>query len=459
MIRKTVIYLLIISVLCCVVELYSETTSSLAELKAETELAKRIEDLVKPFTEKVIVGVDLDLRYNLFETNTSDFKFDPNMSLPGLPVGKTDNRIVENDLEDVVPTEILRKKISIKVPLDTSKEVIEFLNQEIHNIITIDENKGDILQITPESNLTKYIRSKNNRLQTYFFLTLIAVMILMLNNIRSGMRIIAKSMRKIKITNLEVLNKSKTPEIINNSTSEQTHPRIPLEPIKVKVLQDEEEDLMPTRFDFLEDLSDANLLEVLREENPEDIAFIVSQISPEKAGAVFQNLKENKEQVINAMLENQSKLKLDLKILVVNLYNKYLEIMEKEAIQLEGVGLLAKIINSSDYESSNILYESINNLDKDKAKEIAKKIFLLDDVLLLSNIQIEQISLEFTHLELVKFLACVNTRIKNKFFSQLSERATMIFKEDIESLGKLSEGEKRVILNHSLRKIRNILNF
>ncbi len=459
MIRKIKLLLLIFSILFIFANLNSEATSSLAELKAENELANRIEDIVKPFVGECIVGVDLDLKYNLFEAKSSDFKYDPSMSLPGLPVGKTDNKIVETDLKDVIPTEILRKKISVKVPLKTSQTLIIFLENEIRDIITINEVQGDILDIKTEAMLAEMSKPKANNYQLYFFIIVIFLMFLLLNNIRSGMRIIAKSMRKIKVSNIEAISSAKMPDVIQTAQVESSHPKVPLEPLKVRVLKDEEDDAMPTRFDFLEELSDENMAEILEEETPEDIAFILSQISPSKAGNFFQHVTKNRNQIIQAMLSNQTKLKLDLKILVVGLYNKYLEVMEKEAIQLEGVGLLAKIINNSNFEVSQNLYDSIQLVDSYKAKEISDKVFLLEDILVLSNVQIEQISLELTHLELVKFLASVNSKIKSKFYSQLSERAIMIIKEDIESYGELSKKEKNTILNYSLRKIRQILSF
>ena len=433
--------------------------NSLAEIRAENELAERIERSIKPFVDESIVIVDFELKYNLFDALAGDFDIDNSLSLPGLPVGKTANANPNIDLSEFVPTEIIKKTVIIKVPTYIRKKKMAFIEEIANSISSINLMNGDILTVENDLVLKKINTKGFWTTQNIFIITFLLILLLFMNNIKSSAILIAKSMRKVKVSNIDQMSGGKSsimtsvPTATSSSVSNQ-----PKAPLNVKILKDDD-DRSPTSLDFLNELSNAPFLDILENENPNEIAIILSQVSMDKVNYFFKYYKGNKSEIINSILNSSNILKLDMKIMVVDMYQKYMDAMEKDPVKINSVKLLTNFINGASSSTASNIYKILESVNYEIAREVAQKVFLLKDIEKLSSVQIEQINGTFSHLEMVQFLKCAPSFVKNKFFGQLSERASMIIKEDIETLQEVSESERELIIDFSLDQIRTILNY
>lgn len=439
----------------------SPVKNSVGELKAENDLAERIEKNLGVLIEKSIVFVDLDLKYNMFNPSTGDLKFDQRLSLPGLPVGKTESSVPNIDLSDYAPTEITKLNITVRVPQDTPEDLLKEIEELVIKTTSIDILGNDQLLITADLPTTKSANSIFNFRNLVLSLFLFLVMIIIIN-IKNSTKIIAKSLRRIKISNLDQLagKDKKDFSSFSSNTSSDHHPvgYDPTKPFQVKLIKDDAK-LEDTNLDFLNDLSNSNFLAIVKEEDPTEIAIILTQVNPEKVDYFFSFYDGSIDDVINHLLKTENILQLDMKIMVVGMYQKYLEALEKNPLTINNIKTMVNFINKSSLSVAQDLFDRLKVLNPDVAQEVEKKIFLLNDILKLKNVQIEQINSEFTHLEMVQFLKCIHNEIKQKFFTQLSERAVIILKEDMEIIGEISKEESKIIINHSLNKIRYILNY
>ncbi len=442
--------------------LYSNPVkNSLGELKAENELAQRIEKNLSNVVEKSIVFVDLDLKYNLFNPSSGDLKLDQNLSLPGLPVGKTENSVPNIDLTDYAPTEITKINISVRVPNDTDETILKQIEDIVIKTSSMDLLGNDELLVTPDLPVLE-IGNSIFTYQNFIILIALFLIFIIINNMKSSTKIIAKSLRRIKISNLEQLKDSDSRDFkfYGNSKNddEQSSKFKSDKPIQVKLIK-EDEAVEDTNLDFLNELSNSIFLSIIKNENPKEIAYILTQVEPKKVDYFFKFYDGSTDEVIKNLLTLENILQLDIKIMVVGMYQKYLEALEKNPLKINNIKTLVSFINSSSLVVAQKLFDKIKELNPEIAEEVKKKIFLLDDILTLKNVQIEQINSEFEHLEMVQFLKCLPNNIKQKFFSQLSERAVMILKEDMEIIGTIPEDDIDSIINHSLSKIRYILNY
>ncbi len=453
-------FLLIIFILCFSGLLFGIGSNSLAELRLENELSERINASLKPIIKDCIVYVDIDLSYNFYDPNSDQMTLDKQTSLPGLPVAKTEDKIPTLDLTDLSPTDVTGKRVTVRVAQDTDDSVIEEISEIVRNIAYINELEGDVINIEKDLN----IKSESNSFFNVKNISIIALLALaffvIVNNLKSGFRIIAKSMRKVKVTNIDQVSGMQSIPLSQSSSSESNNNHtnnLGNRPVKVQLLKDDEED-SPTSFAFLNELSNDNFINILKDENPNEIAIILSQLDADKFDSFFRHYTGDKNAVLKALINLDNVLKLDMKILVVNMYQKYLEAMEKDPYKINKLNTMAKFINNSSPDVANEIFKSIQFFDSDFSQQLSKKIFLIDDILKLKNVQLEQINSEFTHLDMVRFLKCVPDNIRNKFYSQLSERAIMIMKEDIEMLDDFNEETKNLIINQSVNQIRYILN-
>jgi len=270
--------------------LYSNPVkNSLGELKAENELAQRIEKNLSNVVEKSIVFVDLDLKYNLFNPSSGDLKLDQNLSLPGLPVGKTVSSVPNIDLTDYAPTEITKINISVRVPNDTDETILKQIEDIVIKTSSMDLLGNDELLVTPDLPVLE----NGNSIFTYQnFIILIALFLIfiIINNMKSSTKIIAKSLRRIKISNLEQLKDSDSRDFkfYGNSKNgdEQSSKFKSDKPIQVKLIK-EDEAVEDTNLDFLNELSNSIFLSIIKNENPKEIAYILTQVEPKKVDYFF----------------------------------------------------------------------------------------------------------------------------------------------------------------------------
>ncbi len=443
--------------------LHADTVkNSLGELKAENELAERIEKNLSNFVDRSVVFVDIDLKYNLFDPASGDLRLDQKLSLPGLPVGKTDTSMPNIDLTDYAPTEITKLSIMVRVPENIQEDILKEIEELVTSISSIDVNGNDQVNIVADLPVLDQAKGTFFSFSNIIILLGFLLAMLIVNNIRNSTRIIAKSLRRIKISNLDQLKigdgidfrMRSTPEAPSNNHSSTNYQK----PVQVKILKDDETE-EHTNLDFLNELSNSNFLSIVKEENPKEIALILTQVEASKVDYFFKFYDGPVDDVLTNIIEMESVLQLDMKIMVVGMYQKYLEALDKNPVKINNVKTMINFINSCSLNVAQTLFNKLKELKPELAEEVKKKIFLMDDILSLKNVQIEQINSEFSHLEMVQFLKCIPDKIRQKFFSQLSERAVIILKEDMEVIGNIQEDEAERIINHSLQKIRYILNY
>lgn len=454
---------LILALFFCTNTLLTATPkNSLGEIKAENELAERIEKNLSIFVDRAIVFVDLDLKYNLFESNQGNLKLDEKLSLPGLPVGKSDSSMPNIDLSDYAPTEITKLSIMVRVPEDTKEELLKEIEEIVINTSSQELVTQDQVSIRADLPLVTSASSSLFNFRNVLLLIAFLLAMLIINNIRNSTRIIAKSLRRIKISNLDQLKLGETRDfqmfksaesVASNQLSGGSN-----KPLQVKLLKDDDE-AENTNLDFLNELSNSNFLSIVKNENPREIALILTQVEASKVDYFFKFYDGSIDEVLKHIIEMENILQLDMKIMVVGMYQKYLEALDKNPVKINNVKTMIYFINSSSLSVAQTLFNKLKELKPEIAEQVKQKIFLMDDILNLKNVQIEQINSEFSHLEMVQFLKCLPDNIRQKFFSQLSERAVIILKEDMEVIGKIQEEEAEKIINHSLHKIRYILNY
>jgi len=100
-----------------------------------------------------------------------------------------------------------------------------------------------------------------------------------------------------------------------------------------------------------------------------------------------------------------------------------------------GVGLMADILNLMDGMSSQVILEAIEEDDVDLAASIKQKMFTFEDVVLIDNRGLQKILRNVESRELAIALKAASNDVKEKIFSNMSERAAEMLKEEIEVLG------------------------
>jgi flagellar motor switch protein FliG len=112
--------------------------------------------------------------------------------------------------------------------------------------------------------------------------------------------------------------------------------------------------------------------------------------------------------------------------------------------KLGGVPIVAEVMGSLDRSTENSILTAMDEVSKELADEIRNLRFVFEDLLKIDNTGIQIMMKEINQEDLLLGLKTGSDELKAKLFENMSERAALMLKEDLESLGptKISDVEK-----------------
>ncbi|MBN4054132.1 flagellar motor switch protein FliG [Nitrospira defluvii] len=112
--------------------------------------------------------------------------------------------------------------------------------------------------------------------------------------------------------------------------------------------------------------------------------------------------------------------------------------------KVSGIRMVADILNQVDSASEKEIMASISENHVDVADQIRQLMFIFDDLGKLDNRAMQELLKVVSKEQLILALKATNDELKELIFSNMSERAALLLKEDFEAKGpvKVSEVEK-----------------
>jgi flagellar motor switch protein FliG len=174
---------------------------------------------------------------------------------------------------------------------------------------------------------------------------------------------------------------------------------------------------------------------IIGREHPQTIALILSYLPPEKAGEIMTLLPEEKRADISLRLVRIGRVPDEIIKEVDEAIKKDLSEVRVASRKFDGVEALANILNQADGETEDMVLANIERDDPDLAEMIRQKMFVFEDLLQVDDRSFREILKNIDNQVLVKALKTASEGMKMKIFGNLSERAAVILKEDMEVMG------------------------
>jgi flagellar motor switch protein FliG len=186
------------------------------------------------------------------------------------------------------------------------------------------------------------------------------------------------------------------------------------------------------------------LAEFVRNEHPQTIALILSQLLPEEASTVLVSLPDHLQlEVINRMsgLENVSPEMLRD---VAHVLESEIKTAQTATRKFGGVKAISDMLNNMDRQKSSEIISRIEENDPEMAEEIRQNMFVFEDLMKIDDRGIQEILKEISSDILARAMKTSSDPIREKIFKNMSERASTMLREDIEDLGptRLADIEK-----------------
>ncbi|HDY88387.1 MAG TPA: flagellar motor switch protein FliG [bacterium] len=211
------------------------------------------------------------------------------------------------------------------------------------------------------------------------------------------------------------------------------------------------ESLNPTGFSLLKDVDPIHLLEFIRNEHPQTIALILSQLNPSQASAVLGQLPEDVQTDVAMRIATMEKISPE----IISEIESVMDVQLKEVISGNlsasgGVKAVAEILNLVDRSTEKAIVSNMEMENPELASNIKNLMFVFDDILILDDKAIQLILKEVDTKELAVALKAATDELKDKIFKNISERVEQMIKEEMEYAGPtrlsvVEEAQTRIV--------------
>ncbi|MFW6032639.1 MAG: flagellar motor switch protein FliG, partial [Phycisphaeraceae bacterium] len=103
--------------------------------------------------------------------------------------------------------------------------------------------------------------------------------------------------------------------------------------------------------------------------------------------------------------------------------------------KIGGVNTVAEMLNLVDRTTEKSIMEGLEAEDPDLVEEIRRLMFVFEDILLVNDKGIQAVLKEIDNDELALALKTASDELRDKIFTNMSERAARLIEEDMEYMG------------------------
>ena len=189
-------------------------------------------------------------------------------------------------------------------------------------------------------------------------------------------------------------------------------------------------------FYLLQTVDDKQLLNFLQNEHPQTAALILANLKPGQAASILSDLPEESQYEIAYRLATMEKTSPELiEDIEAVLRDQMGTVFGGGLSKTGGAESVANILNSISRTAEKNILNNLRERDAELATEITDFMFLFDDLATLGNDSIQRILKEADSNTLALSLKAASPQLQNKVFTNMSERAGAMLKEELEYLG------------------------
>ena len=201
----------------------------------------------------------------------------------------------------------------------------------------------------------------------------------------------------------------------------------------------------PAPFRDLDQVSPRLLSQVLRNEHPQTLALILGHLQPDQAASLLTSLPAGVRAEVLMRLARLESVPEDMLLEVDRVLTSQLIAMGgKEGKKVGGVQSVAEILNAVDRATEEEVLSEIEEDSAQMAEDIRNLMFVFEDCKNIEDRGVREMLKEISNEDLTLALRGASDELKEKFFKNMSERASNMIREELEYMGptKLSDVEE-----------------
>ncbi len=186
------------------------------------------------------------------------------------------------------------------------------------------------------------------------------------------------------------------------------------------------------------DMDSRNIVNLVKSEQPQTIALIISYLPPDKASQVLALLRPEIRETVVERLASMAPIPVEVVEKVVEVLNLKLGGKQPRALnQTGGIKSAADVLNSLDKNLSKTMLIAIEERNPELGQAIRQKMFTFEDLAGLDSASLQKVLREVDMRDLAVSLKTANEIVKTALLSSISKRAAETVKEEIAFMGPL----------------------
>lgn len=191
-----------------------------------------------------------------------------------------------------------------------------------------------------------------------------------------------------------------------------------------------------TPFEFLKKADPGQVLSFIQDEHPQTIALILAYMPIGAAAAIISKLPQDLRADVAARIASMEQTPPEVIRRVEQVLEKKISsVLSQEMAQAGGPKALVDLLNRVDRSTERLIIDSLSETNPELAETVKNMMFVFEDIVQLDDRAVQAILKEVDMKELATALKGVGGEVQQKFFKNMSERATEMMKEDMEFMG------------------------
>jgi flagellar motor switch protein FliG len=188
-------------------------------------------------------------------------------------------------------------------------------------------------------------------------------------------------------------------------------------------------------FGFLQKVKPHQLADFIVNEHPQTIALILAHLDPTSAAETLSYFPDELRAEVLIRMSNLGDISPQIIKKVSAILETKLESLTGYKVEIGGVRFVAEIFNRLGQKAAKETLKYIEQINTQLAEEIKEKMFTFEDIIKLDNNAIREILKEVDKQTLMIALKGAPEELKEKFLSNMSQRAAQAFEEEMQFLG------------------------
>ena len=213
----------------------------------------------------------------------------------------------------------------------------------------------------------------------------------------------------------------------------------------------------PIPFRELERISPRLLSQLLRNEHPQTLALILGHMKPDQAASLLSMLPPGVRTEVLLRLARLESVSEDMLLEVDRVLQSQLIAMGgKEGKKVGGIPAVAEILNQVDRATEEEVMSEIEDESAQMAEDIRNLMFVFEDVKLLDDRGMRELLKEVSNEDLTLAMRGASDNLKERFFTNMSERAGSMIREELEFMGPARLSEVETAQQNIVKTVRRL---